>query len=102
MSPIKLILLTCLVLFLSNSVYPDLLVMKEPGEYVKETERRFAETMELRDFEGFKSYLSEEAVFFSGSRVLRGKQEVARRRQLVSMYVSGLPFVQPVTPGMKP
>ena len=77
MSPIKLILLTCLVLFLSNSVYPDLLVMKEPGEYVKETERRFAETMELRDFEGFKSYLSEEAVFFSGSRVLRGKQEVA-------------------------
>ncbi len=32
----------------------------------------------------------------------RGKQEVARRRQLVSMYVSGLPFVQPVTPGMKP
>mgnify|MGYP001821852184 FL=1 len=31
----------------------------------------------------------------------RGEQEVAKRRQLVSMFVSGLPFVQPVTPGMK-
>ena len=77
MFPIRLIFLTCLVLFITNSVHSDLLVMKEPGEYVKETEHRFAETMEFRDFEGFKSYLSEEAVFFSGTRVLRGKQQIA-------------------------
>lgn len=33
---------------------------------------------------------------------VRGKQEIAKRRQLISMYASELPFVQPVTPGMKP
>jgi ketosteroid isomerase-like protein len=77
MSPIRLIFLTCLVLFMSNPVSSDLLVMKEPGEYVKETERKFAATMESRDFEGFKSYLSEEAVFFSGPNALRGKQQIA-------------------------
>ena len=77
MSPIRLIILTCLFMFTSNSMSSDLLVMKEPGQYVKETERRFAATMEFRDFEGFKSYLSEEAVFFSGVKVLQGKQEIA-------------------------
>ena len=77
MSPIRLIFLTCLVLVMSNSVFSDLPVMKEPGEYVRDTELRFAETMEIRDFKGFKSYLSEEAVFFSGTRVLRGKEEIA-------------------------
>lgn len=77
MSSIRLIFLTCLVLFMSTPVFSELLVMKESGQYVKETERRFAATMEFRDFEGFKSYISEEAVFFSGARVLRGKEEIA-------------------------
>ena len=77
MFPIRLIFLTCLVLFMSSAVSSDLPEMKEPAEYVRETELRFAETMELRDFEGFKSYLSEEAVFFSETRVLRGKQQIA-------------------------
>ena len=33
---------------------------------------------------------------------VRGKQEIAKRRQLISTYASELPFVQPVTPGIKP
>ena len=33
---------------------------------------------------------------------LRGKGEIAKRRELISMYVGEFPFVQPVTPGMKP
>lgn len=77
MSPTRLILLTCLALGMSHSARSEPLVKKGPGDYVRETEIRFAATMELRDFEGFKSYLSEEAVFFSGAGVLRGKQQVA-------------------------
>lgn len=41
------------------------------------TERAFARTMANRDHQGFSSFLSEEAVFFTGEAVLRGKQQVA-------------------------
>ena len=41
------------------------------------TERAFARTMADRDFAAFTSYLSEEAVFFSGPTPLRGKAAVA-------------------------
>ena len=44
---------------------------------VSEIEMAFAKTMADRDFAAFKSFLSEEAVFFSGPKPLRGKQEVA-------------------------
>ncbi len=77
MSPIKLIFLACLALAMSQTAYTESQDMKDPGELVKEAERRFAATMEFRDFEGFKSLLSEEAVFFSGTRVMSGKQQVA-------------------------
>ena len=43
---------------------------------VMETEKAFADTMARRDFEGFLSFLSEEAIFFSGEKALRGKQQV--------------------------
>jgi len=41
------------------------------------TERAFAKTMADRDFKGFVTFLSPEAVFFSGSTVRRGPAEVA-------------------------
>ena len=44
---------------------------------VADTERAFAKTMAQRDFEGFMSFLADEAVFFSGETPLRGKQQVA-------------------------
>ena len=59
------------------------LLSLEPGnspdlrQQVVDTERAFATTMAERDFEGFVSFLADEAVFFSGEKPLRGKQQVA-------------------------
>jgi len=47
------------------------------GREVADTERAFARTMADRDYMAFKSFLSDDAVFFSGSTPLRGKQRVA-------------------------
>jgi ketosteroid isomerase-like protein len=44
---------------------------------VADTERAFAQTMADRDYLAFKSFLSDDAIFFSGSTALRGKQRVA-------------------------
>jgi ketosteroid isomerase-like protein len=44
---------------------------------VADTERAFAKSMADRDYAAFKSFLSEDAIFFSGSTALRGKQRVA-------------------------
>jgi ketosteroid isomerase-like protein len=46
-------------------------------EQVFATERAFAKTMADRDFPAFTSFLSDEAVFFSGPTPLRGKAAVA-------------------------
>ena len=43
---------------------------------VMDTERAFARTMAERDFEGFKSFLADETVFFAGDKPLQGKQAV--------------------------
>lgn len=47
------------------------------SQQVAETERAFAATMADRDHAGFVTFLSEEAIFFSGDSSLRGKQQVA-------------------------
>jgi ketosteroid isomerase-like protein len=46
---------------------------------VADTERAFAKTMADRDFTAFKSFLSDDAIFFSGTgqTPIRGKQRVA-------------------------
>jgi ketosteroid isomerase-like protein len=44
---------------------------------VADTERAFARTMATRDYKAFTSFLSQEAVFFSGDKPLRGAQQVA-------------------------
>jgi ketosteroid isomerase-like protein len=44
---------------------------------VRETEAAFAKTMADRDWEAFRAFVAEEAVFFSGQRVLRGREAVA-------------------------
>jgi ketosteroid isomerase-like protein len=46
---------------------------------VIETERAFARTMATRDFKAFVSFVSAEAVFFTGDKPLRGRQAVADR-----------------------
>jgi ketosteroid isomerase-like protein len=55
-------------------VRPDLPTLRRE---VMETERAFARTMADRDHAAFVSFLSEETVFFSGPKPLRGKKEVA-------------------------
>ncbi len=49
----------------------------DPRSQVMEIERAFAKTMADRDHAAFESFLSEEAVFLSGTTVRRGKQAVA-------------------------
>src|SRR5471032_889912 len=46
---------------------------------VADTERAFAKTMADRDFAAFKSFLSDDAIFFSGpgQTPIRGKQRIA-------------------------
>jgi ketosteroid isomerase-like protein len=44
---------------------------------IAEVERAFAKTMADRDFAAFTSFLSEEAVFLSGTNVRSGRQAVA-------------------------
>lgn len=48
-----------------------------PTEQVLAVERAFARTMADRDLQAFSRFLSDEAVFFSGTKVLRGKQQIA-------------------------
>jgi ketosteroid isomerase-like protein len=49
----------------------------DPRSEVEATERAFAATMAERSHDAFTSYLSDEALFVSGSSVLRGKARVA-------------------------
>lgn len=50
---------------------------EELSKKVSDVETAFAKTMADRDFEGFVSFLSEEAVFFGGKSARRGKATVA-------------------------
>jgi ketosteroid isomerase-like protein len=45
---------------------------------VIEAERGFAATMKARDFEAFKRFIADEAIFFGTEGPLRGKQAIAR------------------------
>lgn len=50
--------------------------MAELKRQVADTERAFAKTMADRNHAAFVGFVSEEAVFFGGKGVLRGKQQV--------------------------
>lgn len=67
----------CSLLVVSGTVFSEEPVIKDSRTTVEETERAFADTMAQRDFEKFKTFISEEAVFFSGTTPLRGKQQIA-------------------------
>jgi ketosteroid isomerase-like protein len=47
-----------------------------PKEQVYAAERAFAKTMADRDLDAFSTFVAEEAVFFGGNNVLRGRQNV--------------------------
>jgi ketosteroid isomerase-like protein len=50
---------------------------EELAKQVRDTETAFAQTMAARDFAGFVSFLSDEAIFFGGKTAQRGKEAVA-------------------------
>jgi ketosteroid isomerase-like protein len=52
--------------------------LSELQRQVEDTERAFAKTMADRDYTAFRSFLADEAVFFSGPTPWRGKLQVAR------------------------
>ncbi len=70
------VLLTWLTGSVPSAAPPDNASLKRQ---VIETERAFAKTMAVRDHAAFVSFVSDEAVFFSGDKPLRGKQAVADR-----------------------
>ena len=60
-------------------------------EQVLATERAFARTMADRDHEAFRSFLSDEAVFASEEKPLRGREQVASTTLSVAMTLRVTP-----------
>jgi ketosteroid isomerase-like protein len=67
----------CLVLMMACNKASQNYALEDLRLQVEESERAFAKTMADRDFDAFVSFLSDEAVFFSGANALTGKQQVA-------------------------
>jgi ketosteroid isomerase-like protein len=61
-----------------------------PADEVKAAERAFAATMARRDLAAFATFVSDEAIFFSGSGALRGKQAVVKA--WARFYEGAAPF----------
>jgi len=66
-----------LLLVIPGIILAETPTVKEPHSTVEATERAFADTMAQRDFEKFKTFISEDAIFFSGTTPLRGRQQIA-------------------------
>jgi ketosteroid isomerase-like protein len=48
------------------------------AQEVEARERAFAQTLEDRDLDAFLTFVSPEAIFFSGEKPLRGREEIGR------------------------
>ena len=66
-----------ILLFMPGILFAESPLAIDPQKSVMKTERAFAATMANRDFEKFKTFISEEAIFFSGEKPLRGRQQIA-------------------------
>ncbi len=67
----------CAALFAGCAVSPPRTNAADLQRQVADTERAFAKTMADRDHAAFVTFLSTEAIFFTGPKPLHGKQEVA-------------------------
>ena len=74
MSKIQLVVLVSLIVFVSGAGRAE--TLEELADQVRSAEISFAKTMADRDLEAFASFLSEEALFFGGQDVLRGKEAI--------------------------
>jgi len=66
-----------MLMIIPGAIFAETPIVKKPHITVEETERAFANTMAQRDFEKFKTFISEDAIFFSGTTPLRGRQQIA-------------------------
>jgi ketosteroid isomerase-like protein len=69
---------TCIAVAIAGcaTVPPPLVTGDAARDQVAATERAFAKTMADRDLKAFGSFLSDEAVFYSGPKPLHGRQAV--------------------------
>jgi ketosteroid isomerase-like protein len=77
MSTNTVILIVCIALLVGCAVSSKKLDLADLQQQVADTEQAFANTMADRDYPAFKTFLSDESVFFSGTTALHGKQQVA-------------------------
>lgn len=77
MPRIPCLAVVCLSLLTGCAAAPPRASIEALQKQVADTERGFAKSMAERNFAAFTSFLSEEAVFFTGPTPLRGKQAVA-------------------------
>ena len=59
------------------AVTPSQPSIAEARQQVLATERAFARTMAERDHRAFAAFIADDAVFFSGPKPLRGRQQIA-------------------------
>lgn len=69
-------ILACLILLAGCAAVPQRASMTELQKQVADAERGFAKSMAERDHAAFTTFLSEEAIFFTGPTPLRGRQAV--------------------------
>ena len=77
MRPTVHLMIPCLILLAGCAAAPSRTSVVELQKQVADTERGFAKSMADRSHAAFVSYLSDEAIFFTGPVPLRGKQAVA-------------------------
>jgi ketosteroid isomerase-like protein len=59
-----------------NAIWAQTAAPSPLQKQVMDTEKAFAKTMAERNFSGFATFVSDEAVFFSSNKVLHGKAEI--------------------------
>jgi ketosteroid isomerase-like protein len=69
--------LFCLLFLQFSAVQAQTKPLSPLQQQVFDTEKAFAKTMADRNFSGFSTFLSDEAVFFGSDKVLHGKTEVS-------------------------
>lgn len=75
MKKIIITFITILVQYISANIgFADTATDNE--REVAKVEKAFAQTMADRDFETFKTFIADDAVFWSGEKALRGKNEI--------------------------
>jgi ketosteroid isomerase-like protein len=77
LQPVAVVLRTLMLALAAAIAMSPPAAAQTAKEQVFAAERAFAKSMADRDLQSFKTFLSEEAIFFTGSVPLRGKEQVA-------------------------